>query len=130
EAGSSVVLLEAERPVEDVPGVEVLAGVVAMGWYDGMVAALADDAAYEITARDVVAATGSYERVPLVPGADRPGVIAARTVIRLLDRDGRGVMPGRRALLVGSGQELASAGERLARAGASVTGPIRTAALT
>ena len=54
----------------------------------------------------------------------------ARTVIGLLDRDGHGVLPGRRALLVGSGQELATAGERLARAGASVTGPIRTAALT
>ena len=121
EAGSRVVLVEAERPVAELAGVEVLAGVVAVGWYDGMVAALGDGVAYEITARNVVAATGSYDRVPLVPGADRPGVMAARTVLGLLDRDGRGVLPGRRALLVGSGQELATAGERLSRAGAAVT---------
>jgi sarcosine oxidase subunit alpha len=129
-AGSSVILVEAERPVADLPGVRVLAGVAAVGWYDGMVDALGDGVAHEITARNVVAATGSYDRVPLVPGADRPGVIAARTVLGLLDRDGQGVLPGRRALLVGSGQELATATERLGRAGISETfGPIRTVAL-
>ncbi len=130
EAGSAVVLLEADRPVAELVGVRVLAGVAAVGWYDGMVAALGDEVAYEIRARNVVAATGSYDRVPVVPGADRPGVIAARTVIGLLDRDGHGVLPGRRALLVGSSQELAIAAERLGRAGVSVTtGPIRTGAL-
>ena len=65
-----------------------------------------------------------------MPGADRPGVIAARTVIGLLDRDGQGVLPGRRVLLVGSGQGLAAAAERLDRAGASILhGPVPTAAL-
>ena len=130
EAGSAVIVVEADRPVADLPGVRALAGVVAVGWYDGMVAALGEGVAYEITARNVVAATGSYDRVPLVPGADRPGVMAARTVIGLLDRDGRGVLPGRVALLVGSGQELATAAERLGRGGLSVThGPVRTASL-
>jgi sarcosine oxidase subunit alpha len=130
-AGSSVVLVEAEsRALEAAAGgVRALTGVTAVGWYDGMVAALGDGVAYEIRARTVVAATGTYERVPLVPGADRPGVMAARTVIGLLDRDGQGVLPGRRALLVGSGQELATAGERLARAGASIEGPVRNEAL-
>ncbi len=130
EAGSGVILLEADRPVAEMAGVRVLAGVTAVGWYGGMVAALGDGVAYEITARHVVAATGSYERVPLVPGADRPGVMSARTVIGLLDRDGHGILPGRRALLVGSGQELAAASERLGRAGVSAThGPIGTSSL-
>ena len=67
-------------------GVELLTGVTAIGWYDGMVAAIGEDAHFEVRAGAVVAATGSYDRVPLVPGADRPGVMAARTVIGLIDR--------------------------------------------
>ena len=109
-------------------GVEIRTGVTATGWYDGMVAAIGTDAHFEIRARAVVAATGSYDRVPLVPGADRPGVLPARTVCGLLDR--HGVLPGERALLVGSGQELATAGELLAKAGAAeVIGPVPTASL-
>ncbi len=150
DAGAAVVLIEAEPVLgrtrveagpDHVPwsierlaaaaesaGVRTLTGVAAVGWYDGVVAALGDDVALEIRARAVIAATGSYDRVPLVPGADRPGVIAARTASWLIDR--HGVLPGRRALLVGSGQELATAGERLARAGAQTNhDPIPTAAL-
>ena len=109
-------------------GVEVLTGTAAIGWYDGVVTALADDAHLEIRPRAVVAATGSYDRVPLVPGNDRPGVMAARTVTGLVERFG--VLPGRRALLVGAGQELATAGERLSRAGVEVpTGPVPTDSL-
>ena len=151
DAGARVVLLEAEREVgggwrvetgtdrgpgtaaelaagASAAGVEILAGVAAIGWYDGMVAAIGDDRHLEIRAGAVVAATGSYDRVPLVPGADRPGVIAARTVTALIER--YGILPGRQALLVGAGQELTTAGERLARAGAStVVGPVPTASL-
>ncbi|MFL5674620.1 MAG: 2Fe-2S iron-sulfur cluster-binding protein [Chloroflexota bacterium] len=127
EAGSSVVLIETERAVGNLSGVRVLAGVTAVGWYAGMVAALGDDAAYEVTARSVIAATGSYERVPLVPGADRPGVISARAVAALI-RDHR-VLPGRRALLVGAGPDLAMVSSLLTDAGAQVHGPIPTLAL-
>ena len=99
----------------------------AVGWYDGMVAAIGEDVHLEIRARTVVAATGSYERVPLVPGADRPGVVAARTAIALTGRFG--VVPGERALLVGDGLELATAGEWLRRAGSVVLGPVPTSSL-
>ena len=68
ESGATVILLDPDGSVPALPGVQVLAGVAAVGWYDGMVAALGDDAAYEITARSVVAATGL-----LRPGAARPG---------------------------------------------------------
>jgi sarcosine oxidase subunit alpha len=109
-------------------GVNVLTGTTAIGWYDGVVATMAADEHLEITARSVVAATGSYDRVPLVPGADRPGVMAARTAIALVER--YGVLPGERALLVGSGAELAVAGELLAEAGvAELHGPVPTDAL-
>jgi sarcosine oxidase, subunit alpha len=143
EAGAWVVLIEAERAIgtgwrsDDVAdldtapraaGVELLTSVTAAGWYDGVVAAIGPDAHLEIAARTVVAATGSYDRVPLVPGADRPGVLAARTVIGLVER--YGLLPGERALLVGSGPELETAGEVLARAGiAEAHGPVATDAL-
>ena len=108
-------------------GVRILGGTAAVGWYAGTVAAIDDDAHLEIRAGSVVAATGSYDRVPLVPGNDRPGVMAARTVTWLLDR--HGILPGERALLVGGGEELARAGEGLGRAGATCVGPIPTASL-
>jgi sarcosine oxidase, subunit alpha len=153
EAGARVVLMEAEpalggrwrvdvgddRPSDAVvvaelvrdataAGVNVLPGVEAVGWYDGTVAAIGHEAHYEIRAGAVVAATGSYDRVPLLPGADRPGVMAARAVVWLVER--HGVLPGERALLVGAGQELASAAASLARAGATViNGPVPTASL-
>ena len=129
EAGSTVVLVEAEPAT---------VGGRWRGWSDGCLdrrssrrrlvrrdrstAGTTDGRRDRRRLRDprraVVAATGSYERVPLVPGADRPGVMAARTVIGLIER--YGVLPGRRALLVGTGQELATAGERLAGPASSV----------
>jgi sarcosine oxidase subunit alpha len=128
-SGSTVILLDADGTAThaEAAGVQILAGVAAIGWYEGMVTALGDDAAYEITARSVVAATGSYDRVPLVPGADRPGVMGARLVVDLIDR--HGILPGRNVLLVGDGEVLAPAAERLRQAGATIHGPIPTAEL-
>jgi sarcosine oxidase, subunit alpha len=135
-AGASVIVLEADASTGDgelhgaavAAGAQVLTCALAVGWYDGVVAAIDGTEHLEITAQAVVAATGSYDRVPLAPGADRPGVMAARTVIALIDRFG--VSPGDRALLVGSGQELATAAELLTRAGvAELHGPVATASL-
>ncbi len=151
EAGARVVLVEAERAIgadwrtergsddaagslEDLDlraraaGVDIRVGTAAVGWYDGVVMAIGPEAHLEIAARTVVAATGSYDRVPLVPGADRPGVIAARTVIGLVAR--HGVLPGDRALLVGSGPELGTAAELLSGAGVTeLHGPVPTGSL-
>jgi hypothetical protein len=108
-------------------GVEVRAGAAATGWYAGMVSAMDRDTTMELRPRAVVAATGSYELVPAVPGSDKPGVMGARLVVRLLAR--HGVLPGERALLVGAGEELDAAGAALEAAGATAVGPVPTAAL-
>ena len=127
-SGAKVILLAEDPSIAAIAGVQVLARVAAVGWYDGMVAALGDDAWYEIAAGSVIAAAGSYDRVPLVPGADRPGVMAARLVVELLDR--HGVLPGRRVLLIGDDADLATAAERLRSAGAVIVhDPIPTASL-
>jgi hypothetical protein len=127
--GESVCLVEAvpgrARPAH--PDIRVLDGATAVGWYDGEVAALDDATAWSIRAGSVIAATGSYERVPPVRGADLPGVMGARRVVELISR--HRVLPGSRALLVGHTDDVADARSALESAGAAVTGPIATADL-
>jgi 2Fe-2S iron-sulfur cluster protein/sarcosine oxidase alpha subunit family protein len=127
--GSSVVLLEAvsgrARPTR--ADVRVLDGATAVGWYEGVVTAIDADTLWSIRARSVIAATGSYERVPSVRGADRPGVMGARRALQLVT--GHRVLPGERPLLVGHEAELAEVADVFGRAGASVVGPVPTAVL-
>jgi sarcosine oxidase subunit alpha len=143
EVGARVVVLEAEQERDAAAGSEVLpgellaearrlgvdvrTGTTATGWYSGMVTALDDEALWELRARAIVAATGSYELVPAVSGSDRPGVMGARLAARIVSDCG--VLPGERALLVGEGDELGAAGTALRGAGADVVGPIPTTAL-
>ena len=127
--GSSVVILEAvtgrARPTR--PDVRVLDGATAVGWYDGVVTAVDADTLWSIRARSVVAATGSYERVPSVRGADRPGVMGARRALDLVMR--HRVLPGERPLLFGDQAAMADVAAALEDAGARVVGPIPTTAL-
>jgi sarcosine oxidase subunit alpha len=127
--GSSVVLVEAvpgrARPTR--PDVRILDGATAVGWYEGVVTAVDADTLWSIRARSVIAATGSYERVPSVRGADRPGVIGARRALDLVTH--HRVLPGERPLLVGDQAELAEVADVFAAGGARVGGPIPTEAL-
>jgi sarcosine oxidase subunit alpha len=139
ETGARVVMLEAEDRAAAISArtadlveaaraarVDLRFGTVATGWYDGMLTASDTETIWELRPRAIVAATGSYELVPPVPGSDTPGVMGARLVERLA---GYGVVPGDRALLVGAGEELSEASKALQGAGATVVGPVATAAL-
>ena len=139
-AGAHVVLLEADDRGAAVSagtadlaaegaaaGVVLRFGTIATGWYGGMLTASDSETIWELRPGAVVAATGTYEFVPAVPGSDKPGVMGARSVVRLI-ADHR-VVPGDRVLLVGTGEELDQAGEALQGAGATVVGPVPTAAL-
>ena len=93
------------------PDVRVLDGAAAIGWYDGVVTAIDDETLWSIRAGSVIAATGSYERVPSVRGADRPGVMGARLALALIGE--HRVLPGsdrsssaRRQISRGSGRRL------------------------
>jgi sarcosine oxidase, subunit alpha len=129
ERGVRVVLIEAVsgRAGPGHSGVQVLDGAVAVGWYDGALSAIDDATLWTIRAGSIVAATGSYERLPSVRGADRPGVIGARRVVDLVAN--HRVLPGERALLVGDHEDLAAVHAALLGAGASVIGPVPTASL-
>ncbi len=130
--GAAVALLEsvAEGRGVDAVGVRVHTATTAVGWYDGVVTAVGPETHWTIRAGVVVAATGSYERVPAVRGADRPGVIGARLALELIER--YAIVPGDRPLLVGSGSDLAdltAVRAALVAAGAKPVGPIPPASL-
>ena len=128
--GRRVVLLEAVpgRANPRHPGIRFLDGATAVGWYDGVVTAIDDSTLWSIRAEQVMAATGSYERLPSVRGVDRPGVIGARRVVDLVER--HGVVPGQRAVLVGTDDDdLAEAEAALREAGATIVARIPTADL-
>ena len=128
-AGARVALSEAVpgRAHPRHPDIRFLDGAAAVGWYDGVVTAIDDSTLWSIRATDVIAATGSYERVPPVRGADRPGVIGAGRVVDLVTR--HALLPGERALLVGSDGDLADARAALEHAGARIVAAVPTSAL-
>ena len=128
-AGSRVALVEAVagRAAVSMPGVQVLDGATVVGWYDGVVTAIDEAALWSIRAAHVIAATGSYERVPSVRGADRPGSMGARLVHRLVTH--HRVLPGRRPVLVGDPEALAPVAAALAAAGSPPIRQVPTTAL-
>jgi len=127
--GERVTIVEAvagrARPAH--PDIRLLDGAVAVGWYEGVVTAIDDDTLWSIRARSVIVATGSYERVPSVRGADRPGVMGARLALELMSV--HRVLPGERPILVGEATDLAKVGAAIAAAGVQTVGPVPTAAL-
>ncbi len=128
-AGSRVALAEtiAGRAASSAAGIQILDGATVVGWYDGIVTAIDDETLWAIHAGSIIAATGSYERVPSVRGADRPGVMGARLVHRLVTQDR--VLPGLRPLLVGDADELAGVAAALVDAGAPPVRQVSTTAL-
>jgi sarcosine oxidase subunit alpha len=98
-AGDERVVLCDEGDVSDTPaGVNVLPRHVAIGIYEGPMVALASGhGIVQVHPRRVVAATGGVEVHPVFPGNDLPGVMLGRAAAGLVER---GVMPGRRAVVV------------------------------
>ncbi len=85
----------------------------------GLLAVDALDGLIELTADRYVYATGSYEQNALFVDNDRPGVMAARAVGRLLLQ--YGVLPAKRPIVVGDGPYALALSEALTERGAAVT---------
>jgi len=101
---------EVANDLQAAPAAEVLTGCTALGHYGhGFVTLLersgtggessgkVRERLWKVRARQIVVATGAFERPLLFPGNDRPGVMLAGAVRRYLVR--YGVVPGRRVLL-------------------------------
>jgi sarcosine oxidase subunit alpha len=80
------------------PGISVLRGT-ALGWFEGgVVPVLTSTELVECRPAHLVVATGSYDVPALHPGSDKPGVMLADGVSRLLAMDH--VKPGARAIVL------------------------------
>lgn len=104
-------------------GVEVFTSATAAAYYpedDGGVLAVATpDGLVRVQARRTVYATGGYAVNALFANNDRPGVLAARAVGRLLVT--YGVKPAHRVVVVGADAYARALTDALAAAGCEVT---------
>jgi len=101
-------------------GAELLGGVEIWGAFDGplLYASTAGDAPLILRPRQLIVATGAYERPRIVPGWTLPGVMttgAAQTLWRSYRS-----LPGRRVAVFGSGPLNLQVALELARGGADV----------
>jgi sarcosine oxidase, subunit alpha len=102
---------EAERLVAGarMGGVEILLGATAIGEFEeGVEGVVTAAGLLAVRAMRTVRATGTRDRELSLPDGDRPGVMLAGAVRRLVVREG--VRPGRRAVIVapGDGPDLLS----------------------
>jgi sarcosine oxidase, subunit alpha len=110
-------------------GVEVLSSSTAIAWYPedapaagaepGLLAVHTPEGLLKVSAERYVYATGAYDQNAVFTDNDRPGVLPARAVGRLLVRFG--VRPAERPVVVGDGPYARALAEALAKAGAEVT---------
>ncbi|MDB4965889.1 MAG: FAD-dependent pyridine nucleotide-disulfide oxidoreductase [Myxococcales bacterium] len=110
-------------------GVEVLSSSTVLAWYPedapkagaepGLLAVHTPDGLLKLTASRYVYATGSYDQNAIFTDNDRPGVLPARAVGRLLVRFG--VRPAKKPVVVGDGPYAKALTDALAKTGATVT---------
>lgn len=89
-------------------GVEILPAATGLGTFDeGVAAVVQGRQLLEVRAGRVIRATGTLDREVSLPDGDRPGVLLATAVARLIVRDG--VRPGARAIIVETPEGVADA---------------------
>jgi sarcosine oxidase, subunit alpha len=121
KGGPGVVLVDegARNRELSLPGVEVLAPARALGiWEGGLVPVDADTVLYRFRAERVVVATGATEQPLVFPGNDLVGVMLPDGVRRLI-RD-FAIMPGERAVVLGSDEETLGIARELEDVGIEV----------
>ena len=113
---------------------EVLTGAEVVGLYrnetklpgNALLAVRQGGRMLAIVAGQVVVATGGVSQPMPFPGVDRPGVYAARGLLRLHAQSG--VRVGRRVAVAGEGRELVDCARALQRAGYELARVVETAA--
>jgi sarcosine oxidase subunit alpha len=110
-------------------GLEVMTSATAFAWYPedvakqgrkpGLLAIHTREGLLKLTADRYVYATGAYDQNAIFVDNDRPGVLPARAVGRLLVRFG--VKPAERPVVVGDGPYARALADALAASGAEVT---------
>jgi len=104
-------LIEAARDA----GVEFLTRASALAYFDGIVPVWQGDVLHQVRARQHIFATGAIEQPLVFAGNDLPGVMLSGGALRLSTL--YAVAPGRRAVVVTSGERGLEAAVALHRAG-------------
>lgn len=115
------------QKVQDLPGVEILTGCTALGYYpdDGVLGLEKDERFLQLKPGRLIVATGASERTLAFPNNDLPGIYGAGAVQTLMNV--YGVLPGRRVLMVGAGNIGLIVSYQLIQAGAEVAAIIEAA---
>jgi sarcosine oxidase subunit alpha len=124
--GQQVALLEKQSDLPPLPGVANFANTTCFGLYEGnLVGAVQIDHSrpnaetlFHLRAGHVVLATGAYETQLLFANNDVPGIMLSTAVLRLIQR--HGIIPGRKAVLVGETACCSSVEPQLITAGIEV----------
>lgn len=83
-------------------GIEVVTSATVVGYYDSdMLGVLREDTLFPVKAKRYIFATGASENMLAFENADLPGVYGAGAVQTMMNV--YGVIPGKRALVIGSG---------------------------
>jgi len=102
-------------------GITVSLGTTVQALYADrtlMVSRGAPPAMERIRAAVVILATGAFDTIPLFANNDLPGVLGTRGLRLFLERDG--IVPGRRALVYGTGREADDAAALLQSHGVAI----------
>lgn len=121
--GEGIASQEVAKLYEDVQGlgVEVVAQATAVGLYPGnLLGVIRKEGLLRLKAKRVVLATGAYDLYPPFEGNDLPGVLLAAGTLRLMN--GEGIRPGRKAVVLGTGDLALNLAFQLERAGVEVQG--------
>ena len=123
DARTEDALSEGARP-ESLEPAAVWSNARALGLYleanGPVILVRRDRRATRVRPQRVVIATGSRPQLPPFPGSDLPGVMTDFAVERILEH---GVLPGRRALVIGESARAAHVAAALRKAGAAVSEP-------
>jgi len=123
-------ILIAKEMVDDylAAGGRVMNEAMVVGAYDdGLVTVLRADKQYlRIRAKKIIVACGAYENMLAFPGGDLPGVYGAGGFQTLMNMSG--VLPGKRVLMVGSGNIGLIVSYQLMQAGGEVVALVEAGA--
>ncbi len=108
-------------------GAEILLDTIAWGVFPGFKigVTIADAKTITIEAKKIIVATGAAENTLTFPGSTLPGIIGAGAAQTLMNI--RKVRPGKRALIVGSGNVGLIVAYQLMQAGVDVVGLVEAA---
>ncbi len=128
--GQHVALLEKQPDLPELAGVTTFPNTSCFGLYEGnLLGAVQIDytqpnteTLLHLRAGRVILATGAYETQLLFANNDLPGIMLATAVLRLIER--HGIVPGKRAVLVGNSARCASLEPQLVAAGIEIVASV------